>query len=236
MPRRKKFVRNKKKNNKGKMVRVNFLHQKIVPRWPLSGFPDRFTAKLRYVQEFSLDPTFADVDVQSFRASGIFDPDFAIGGHQPLYSDELYVVYGQSLVVGAKMTVRWVPVTASNVVPAMIILYKDSLAGQLSSLSVQTVLEQTNRKSFQIGGLLNGDGFRNNKIGTIHYSPKKDLGFDNPNDEIGLRGSASAGPSQEYFMEVYSLSIAGNDPGKINFIAEIDYLVEFFDKNQVTSS
>ncbi len=226
--RRKRKVKGKKR---GKMVRVDFMTQKIVPRWQLSGFPEKFTAKLRYVQEFPLDP-FADAnDNHSFRANGIFDPDFAIGGHQPLYSDEIYAVYGRSLVVGSKITVRWIPNATGNLPPGLVVLFKNSVANTMTLLDTATVLEQSNVKGYQVSGLITGPSYASNYTGIMHYSPKKDLGFDNPQNEEGLRGTLSSGPALDFFFEVYLLSIAQNNVGNTNFIVQIDYLTEFFDKN-----
>ncbi len=224
------------KKKKGKMVRIDFMTQKIIQRWPLGGFPEEYTAKLRYVQEFPLDTGAGTNSVKTFRASGIFDPDFSIGGHQPLGSDELYAIYNTSVVMGAKATVTWITSDFINVVPGLIIGFKNKINGALSLFSLEDILEQTNRTGYLLGGVINSNINGNNTTVTMTYSPEKDLGVVNPTDDDLLRGSILAGPITEYFFEVYSLSIAGNNPGNLNFIIEIDYLCKFFDRKAVAGS
>ncbi len=236
--RRRRIKKNGKngRKQKGKMVRVDFMNQRIVPRWPLGGFPDKFTAKLRYVQEFGLDTGAGLNSVKTFRANGIFDPDFAVGGHQPMFSDEIYNIYNTSVVMGSKATLRWIPDDSTNVIPSLIIAYKNKLDKTLQLFDIETILEQINRRGMLFAGIINSNVLGTSTQLTITYSPQKDLGIKDPVDDDLLRGTAAAGPSTEFFFEVYSMSIAGNNPGVVRFIIEIDYLTEFFDRKRNSGS
>ncbi len=217
----------KKKKTKGKMVKVDFKTHKIVPRWPLGGFPDVYTAKLRYVQEFTVNAGAAAAANQVFRANGIYDPDFAIGGHQPMNSDEFYAVYGSSFVSGSKITVRWAPSGTSNLTPGVVVIFKNDVEDTLLTYDIEQILEQTNLTGYKLFGLADAPTVQDYSPMVLTYSPTKDLGVKDPEDEDDLRGTIAAGPTKEYYFEIYSVAIDGNDPGPIHFIATIDYLVTF---------
>ncbi len=227
MTTKRKRTRKRKTKLKGKMVRVDFMKSKIIPRWRLGGFPDTYTAKLRYVQEFAVN---AGLDAEAnkvFRANGIFDPDHAVGGHQPMNSDEFYEIYKTSFVSGSKITVRWAPSGVANLIPGAVILFKNDTADTLLAFDIEQILEQTNISGYKLFGLADAPVIQNFSPMTLTYSPVKDLGVKDPEDNPDLRGEVGFGPAKEYFFEIYSVAIQGNDPGPLHFIATIDYLVTF---------
>ena len=221
-----------KRKQKGKMVRVDFFKSRIIPRWP-SGFLPRFTTKLKYCQSLSLDAGIVLADRNSFRANGIFDPDVSVGGHQPLYHDELFNVYGLAAVLGSKLTCQWAPNRTTNVAPGAIILWKDTVAGDMDLFSFSTMMEQSSipPNHYSMVGLLNSTGNARNIL-TITYSPKRDMGFNNPSNEESLRCTASANPTREYFFDVmYIGTDDAVNPGQVQLLITIEYLVEFYNLN-----
>ncbi len=231
-----KVFRTKRTTKKGKMVRVDFQKSKLIPRWPLGGFPRNYTAKLRYVEEFSLDVGMGLNEHITYSANDLFDPNVTGTGHQPMGRDQLFVIYEHAVVMGSKAAITWLPEGVSNTIPAVIIAFKNRTSNTLTTKALSTVLEQRNRRGYQIGGLLNAEGMTSFNQTFINFSPRKDLGIKDPIDESGLYNTSTAGPTIPYFFEVYALSIAGNDPGKINFIITIDYLCKFFDLKQQEAS
>lgn len=100
-----------KKNNNKKTFR------KKVPRaitpYP---FPRTKVAKLRYVEEITLDPGAPSIvsngiAIHSFRANSCHDPNYSLGGHQPRGWDEHTALYNEYVVLGSKLTFQPFPLT-----------------------------------------------------------------------------------------------------------------------------
>lgn len=79
-----------------------------VPRKKL-GFPQSLRTTLRYTTRKDLDvSSLEDVQYESFRANGMFDPEVSLGGHQPRAFDQLMGLYKTFTVLGSKISVNWV--------------------------------------------------------------------------------------------------------------------------------
>lgn len=61
----------------------------------LGGFPTSRSVKLRYVTYANLDASATGVATVVFRANHLFDPDYATGGHQPMWFDNYSAIYSR---------------------------------------------------------------------------------------------------------------------------------------------
>lgn len=68
-------------------------------------FPDVYMCKLIYRAQGSLSASGLTGYV--WRGNSIHDPDFTGGGHQPLYADQLALLYSAYRVMGCKCTVTY---------------------------------------------------------------------------------------------------------------------------------
>jgi len=79
-----------------------------VPRGPVEHYK---LVKLRYAAHFNLNCGSTNdywSNVQ-FRADDIFDPDVALGGHQPQGRDLMFTQYDKCVIVGSSCTMQAVP-------------------------------------------------------------------------------------------------------------------------------
>lgn len=77
-----------------------------VPRKKL-GFPQSLRTTLRYVTTKKFDVTsFENVQYESFRANGMFDPEVSLGGHQPRGFDQCMALYKSFTVLGSKISIN----------------------------------------------------------------------------------------------------------------------------------
>lgn len=76
----------------------------FVQRPRISGFPDFMFAKLKYTQSYHSSSALQQNFV--WRANSLYDPDVAIGGHQPMYFDQYMAVYGYGVCYGSKLTIK----------------------------------------------------------------------------------------------------------------------------------
>lgn len=203
----------------------------------LTGFPSSKMVKLRYTQEFSLNPGVANKSSQVFRANDMYDPDSSGVGHQPVGFDQwIGVVYDHFTVVGSKISVTAVPSTVNNVTPGYwgIVLSDNGLVVS-GATSVTSLLESKfTGKRTNIYGLVNGP---KHPTLTKSFSAKKFFGV-----KTGLvgdtlyRGGNTISPAEQAYFEVYAASVNGNDPGTWNFIATIDYIAVLTEPKALPSS
>lgn len=230
MPGKRKYERKtKRKKYKGK--------RRMLKKLPLTGFPSSKMVKLRYTQQFSLNPGANNKIAQVFRANDMYDPDVTGTGHQPVGFDQwVGVVYDHFTVVGARISVTAVPSSVTNVTPGYWgILVSDTGTAVSAMSSVTSLLESKyTGKSVNIYGLVNGP-----KHPTIsrNFSSKKFFGV-----KTGLvgdtlyRGGVSISPAEQAYFEVFGASVNGNDPGSWNFIATIDYIAVLTEPKALASS
>lgn len=84
------------------------------------GFPDRLTTNLVYADSFILDPSAGTpFPYTVWRMTSLYDPQYAIGGGQPTYFDQLALIYSRYKVNGAKITASFSlsTQTAANIGP-----------------------------------------------------------------------------------------------------------------------
>lgn len=99
----------KKRTNKKKRVTFPRLSSLNTP----SGMPLMRTAKLRYNTQQQISSTSGIMQHYTMRANSLFDPDFSGIGHQPMGFDQWSNLYNHYVVVGARMTVRFMNASGS---------------------------------------------------------------------------------------------------------------------------
>lgn len=77
-----------------------------VPRNKI-GFPQSMSTKLRYCDSVDLTPNSSSINSVSYLANGLFDPQVAVGGHQPRGFDEFMEIYKKFTVKGATISVTF---------------------------------------------------------------------------------------------------------------------------------
>lgn len=208
----------------------------LAPRFPLGGFATSQGATLRYVDEIELTASITTPDVETYRINSIYDPYFAGGGHQPMGTDELFAIYKNATVVGAKMTVTYLPKTPVSSTPCAIILYKSPNPASLSAASLSPMLEQANATEYMFAGVPDSTGSNAPKPLTIYYSPRLDQDITDPMDENGLRNTVTSNPGKPYYADIYAASIGGTAPGTVNLLVEIEFKVVFSERVAQSSS
>ena len=77
-------------------------------KYPLyQPVPDSKVVKMRYVDQFTIDPGLGTAGHISLRANGLFDPYVPVGGHQPYSFDQYMEFYNRYTVLGSKITVTF---------------------------------------------------------------------------------------------------------------------------------
>lgn len=189
-------------------------------RYP--GFPKNKYVMMRYVTRFAGDLSTGNQIQVVYRANSINDPEFALGGHQPMGYDQWEQFYSSYTVTGAKCTIE---------------VIGDVSIGKATNISLNLTTASTDTRS-ALEKIESGDtvykvlaGFSN--IGrpvklTKYYDPKK---FHNIKDikdnQAGLGAFFGSNPVEEaYFTATVDCVDGGvSTPGDIQGLVTIEYMV-----------
>lgn len=188
---------------------------------------DKTVAKVRYVDVISIDAGAAAIASHVFGANNIFDPDVTGTGHQPLMHDEYSLLYGKYRVLSSTCKVTPVASATSSLVPGLygVFLEADGTLGY--ALGTSIIEDQRNKGSWGLTmlGATNAQTSLLNQRKRASFNAKKFLSPEAANDAHDQGASPAAG--HRAFFQVWVASVAGNNPGSINFLVEIDYTVEY---------
>lgn len=192
----------------------------------IAPFPPSKLVRLRYVDNFALNPSLTTPATAVFRANGMYDPDASGGGHQPLGYDQFSVLYDHARVIGAKMTVTFFPTDLDTVVG----IYLDDDYGGIGLLS--NTLEQPNtRKRYCAGGSERAVSV------TQYFSADKFLGKAAARSDSNKQQLGIADPSEEVYFHIFTYSAAsGGDPASQNVIVNIEYIAMLSEPKTLASS
>jgi len=202
------------------------------------GFSDVFKTRLRYCDEFTLSGAASVIDTRVFCANGMYDPDISIGGHQPRYFDTLCgapggtAVYNRYRVLGAKIKVTFMsnsppPLVTANYGP-IVVFSGGTIA---TALAYSTTAELMEASDFTTKFIDSKSG-ENKIVTTTTFSPERDLGIEKGDATLGA--AYNANPGQRYQFIIGKMDTTGTSTVKA--FVEIDYMVEFFDRNEVAQS
>lgn len=195
--------------------------------------PDSKIVRHRYVQQIVLNASTGLNAVALFRANSIFDPDFLVGGHQPLGYDQWSVFYDHYVVIGSKINVKFISASTSGTLGSAMcgILLKDNSA-QL--VEPQNIMEQSN-SNYRLMTNQNAGGAVSV---SATYSPKKFFGIKDISDNRSLLGSSiNSNPSEEAYYHVYAAPLAaGIDAAPLSAIVTIQYTVMYSERKSLSTS
>lgn len=203
-------------------------------RSPVTGFPTKVRARLRYADIMTLTSSNGSLTGSTFRMNSVYDPDYTNVGHQPYYFDQFAALYGRYAVQGAKLTAKFsiVPSTTSTSQPSgpvICAVLTDNDATLPAVLS--TMMENQNSVS---DVLCNQTGGNNVKVLSKTYSPKKNLGVEPFNDsQVAL---ITGNPSREWFGSVMIAEVGASTSTTVQVKIEIVYDVIFSELKDVTGS
>lgn len=197
-----------------------------------TGLPQKVMVKHKYVTTYAttigsgLTPTYVVMN-----ANGMYDPEVALGGHQPMYFDQYAGLYNHYTVIGSR-----VKFTISNgdtqesQYSYSLVAYRDDDGNPPSSATMEGLAEQT-----QGNRLVTIPGGANNIYSSsLSFSAKKTFGgsiLGNPN----LRGSATSNPTEgQYF--VLALRAGVGTGANVVITAHIEYVAIWTELKDVAQS
>lgn len=223
MPYKKNYSRKKSSRKSRKMIRYS------TP----NVVPDKKVCKLRYVQTIPLDPSVQTASNWVFRANSLFDPDYTGTGHQPLGFDEMALFYDHYIVIGSKITAKFISIGSGSTTNCCMVGVRLNDSSTVTA-SYQTVMEQANNRY----KFLSNSGALQSQTCTKTYSPRKFFGIKDINDNRSLLGaSMSANPNEDAMFHVYAAPFdTATNPAALNVLVTIEYIAVFSERKSLLSS
>lgn len=175
------------------------------------SLPLRAKNVMRYASTTDITMNGAGEAVVAWNANGMYDPEVALGGHQPLYFDQLSAIYNHWHVVASKIRIRIVPLFgAIGTLNATVLIDDD----QTLSAAATTARERPGAVSWLASAAEDDNGR------TIYWNAQKTFGG-NIIDNDDLKGTAAADPSE---LSTFFLYLSGgtlDNPWRV--YADIEY-------------
>lgn len=200
--------------------------------------PDNLIVKLRYVDTITLDAGAGGKAYDTWNANSIFDPYTAVGGHQPMGSDEWANFYNHYTVIGAKCSAHYQ--NHSNVSSdGQAAVCQTDVASTWTPSTIMDMMEQ-GRAKYKF--LTPAGGSKDQCTVVTYYSPKKLFGVPDPKSSLvlrGLTGDAGTGNNPStlaYFHVGLAGTQAAGNPGAATVIVTIDYIVYYSGRKTLAQS
>lgn len=146
----------------------------------------------------------------TFRANGMYDPEVAVGGHQPMGFDQMCELYLNWTVIGSKIVVR----TAST---------QQIMVGVRAAPEAASYPAGIN-DAFEVQGVSDKITGVDGRLITVSkkISPPKFLGYSKKRLDDALKGTSSSDPSEQVYYHVYIGSPFGVDLSATDIYLRID--------------
>lgn len=217
MPGKRKYKKKRKETKRRYRKRRSGYNQMTnISRTPIAK---RALIKMRYVEDFSLDPNdiTATVNAFQFRANDVYDPNYTGGGHQPHGFDQWMTFYQHFTVLGSKMTAKFMNSTDSQNV-CWVGIDVHSTPGAVTNNS--TLMRENGQGVWR---QMTGKG--KPTVLTKTFSGKKFFGVKNIIGEADYKGSSTLSPTEAAYYSVMAGNIQSNNPTEILVSVTIDYIV-----------
>lgn len=215
--------------------------RRVPRRIPLSGFPAKKLVRLRYATRLNLDAPIDGTPVHNgYRANGMYDPNMALGGHQPMGFDQWMTVYDHFTVLGSKITVRYVPNTTTAFPPIAfgIMLTDDSVFPYTNTDALHAIMESSHGgRAMRLADISNSATSRNLSV-TRTFSAKRFFGKAFLTGSEDYKGAINADPTEQACFLVWALNptTAGNDPPSCSFVVTVEYIAMLTERRELAQS
>lgn len=211
-----------------------------VPRAPVfkssvnigRGMPKKMTMTHKYSERNNLTNTTgapSSIAVAEFYCNNMFRVNKTSGSvHQPLYFDQMMLIYNTFTVIGSKIKVTFISGTQGR--SCIVGMFVNDKVTAIAPTVTSTMVEQTGAKA----GLVLADN-SSKVVRTYTWSAKKRIGGSIlGNDE--LHGSNTASP-----IELNTYALFSQDFGKttgtiVDYMVEIEYIAVWSGLRDVTGS
>lgn len=206
-------------------------YKKPVPRKSLGvlGFPKMLKVCHKYVSApAQVNCTLGAMATYIWTCNGMYDPDITSTGHQPLYFDQMALIYDHYTVIGSRIDIN-VQTSEDPIGPSIGVLWIDDDSGTTAT-NVSMVSEQGFNPTKNIGG----PNHNPSVFFTKSWSAKKTFG----GSVIGnndLQGTAAANPTELSYYK-FSYNTIDTSSATLYVTARITYIAVWAELKEMAQS
>ena len=198
------------------------------------GFPKKVTMTHKYKTTISGNATGV-LDYFHFRANGMFDPEVALGGHQPMYFDQMSALYDHWTVIGSKIkvTITRTGVNANDGIPLYFCMFLNDDTTVANSNIVNVA--EANGARIVMAAPSPSQNFHPTAIHLYQkFSAKKTYGNATLNND-NIQGSAVTDPAEQTNFTL-AYQHPGGGEGSFEALVEIDYIAVWTEVKDILAS
>lgn len=230
MPIRRRRNMGRKKPRAAKPLRRYRRRYRKIPR---SMGPRNHTfAKLAYGRITTANVSAGALLTESFTINGLYDPEVAIGGNQPLYFDQYMAMYKNYRVYACKVIVRMSCGSSTNNMFHATAAMHPSSNGAAPYGSIQTAYQQRGavyRNLVPTAGNVVLKGYY--RISNVLGLPRLEVAIDD-----NMSGTASANPPISAYCHVYVKNNDGTNIVPLTYEVKLVYYAKFYNLVEVAAS
>lgn len=217
-----------KKKGRRRYNRNNRLFRPLIVKTG-TGFPDKISTKLRYVERIAHNPA-TTYFTYMFTANSVYDPRTGTGGHQPAYFDQYAAVYKRYVVTGMKIMVDINNASSSSMVDCTL-LHSDS---DTEFTDPALIYEQNESHKSIVVPI--------NQVYPARVSYYVDIAKSfgitraQLTSDDTYQSLVTGNPSRQSYLHCLFSSTNGSSNVVINAVYKLTYYVQFFDRKDVASS
>lgn len=189
-------------------------------------FADRYFTKLRYMSVGSFDAGISDYF--QFTQNGMFDPEYATGGGQPMGFDQLSSLYLKNRVHASKITISCTNLSA---VPAICVVYPLTTASVPNSIEADSEQRYSRRAT-----IASVNGGKANIVLKNSIMTKKLWGMQSITQDDLFTSSNASNPTNLGIWNVSAYSLDGLTSLNCAYQIMIEYACEFYDPVRLARS
>jgi len=172
---------------------------------------------------------------KAFRGNGAYDPDVALGGHQPLAYDQISSLYSKYKVHGSRMEISIMnnqdPGGITHLNKTITMVCYPSVRATPVSNGMTNLIEQPYAQRVQTSPVLTA-GARKNL--TMSYRTTSEVFGQNTSDQ-DFAADVTANPVKEWYWVIW-MGCEGQEPIDVSITVKIYYDVTFFARKTLSSS
>ena len=204
----------------------HFSRSLTVPRVRPSFGPSSVRRTLRYATGVKNTTGAGTLGITYFRAIGLFDPTFAVGGHQPMGFDQYMAMYQKYTVLGSKITFEFIVQSVPQAVGIQLI------KGTATSYADYAQITENGMSVVKIVPSLSA------VCQTVVLEQKTSVTFGDVDvlDDPELSGTVSADPVETLLFGVFSQDVDSTSVAICQGMVVIEYDVLFTTPLQLAQS
>jgi len=202
---------------------------RLLGRTNLRVFPKQMRQTLKYVTTYNqaLGAVSGAATSAQFRANSLFDPDVALGGHQPYGYDQLAAMYQKYVVV------------SSSCVVTLNIGSLATYSGEFGVNVADTTAPSTNRDTLMESQYSTWKNFisTNGPLSVkLNFDAAKYFDVKDLQESDDIIAAVSANPTRQAYFNVWAAPDSGLIANTVYITVAISYDVLFFEPAEVTGS